>query len=42
VHELSFAEAAYLATLPKAPNNYNPFRQKDRALERRNWCSTRW
>src|SRR5437773_1052594 len=37
VHELSIAEAAYLATLPKAPNNYNPFRQKDRALERRNW-----
>src|ERR1041385_7605670 len=37
VHELSIAEAAYLATLPKAPNNYNPFRQKDRAVERRNW-----
>ena len=37
VHELSIAEAAYLAALPKAPNNYNPFRQKDRALERRNW-----
>ena len=30
-------EAAYLAALPKAPNNYNPFRQRDRALERRNW-----
>src|SRR3954462_4667176 len=37
VHELTVAEAAYLATLPKAPNNYNPFRQKDRAVERRNW-----
>jgi penicillin-binding protein 1A len=37
VHELNIAEAAYLAALPKAPNNYNPFRQKDRALERRNW-----
>ena len=37
VHELSIAEAAYLAALPKAPNNYNPFRQRDRALERRNW-----
>jgi penicillin-binding protein 1A len=37
VHELTIAEAAYLATLPKAPNNYNPFRQKDRAVERRNW-----
>jgi penicillin-binding protein 1A len=37
VHELSIAEAAYLAALPKAPNNYNPFRQHDRAIERRNW-----
>src|SRR3981189_2098362 len=37
VHELSIADAAYLATLPKAPNNYNPFRQRERALERRNW-----
>src|SRR5881398_3679386 len=37
VHELTIAEAAYLAALPKAPNNYNPFRQHDRALERRNW-----
>src|SRR4029079_15917362 len=31
VHELSPAEAAYLAALPKAPNNYHPFRQRDRA-----------
>ena len=37
VHELTVAEAAYLAALPKAPNNYNPFRQRDRAIERRNW-----
>src|SRR6188768_1546448 len=37
VHELTVAEAAYLAALPKAPNNYNPFRQRDRAVERRNW-----
>ncbi|MEX2036893.1 MAG: transglycosylase domain-containing protein, partial [Xanthobacteraceae bacterium] len=37
VHELTVAEAAYLAALPKAPNNYNPFRQYDRAIERRNW-----
>ena len=34
VHELSVAEAAYLAALPKAPNNYHPFRQRERALER--------
>ena len=35
--ELSVAEAAYLAALPKAPNNYHPFRFTDRAIERRNW-----
>ena len=37
VHELTIAEAAYLAALPKAPNNYHPFRQRERAIERRNW-----
>jgi penicillin-binding protein 1A len=37
VNELSVPEAAYLAALPKAPNNYHPFRQRERALERRNW-----
>ncbi len=37
VHELTLAEAAYLAALPKAPNNYHPFRQTQAALERRNW-----
>ena len=41
VHELSIAEAAYLAALPKAPNNYHPFRHPDRALERRNWVIDR-
>ncbi|MCB1496168.1 MAG: penicillin-binding protein 1A [Bauldia sp.] len=41
VHELTLAEAAYLAALPKAPNNYNPFRHPDRALERRNWVIDR-
>ncbi|PCJ71136.1 MAG: penicillin-binding protein [Rhodobiaceae bacterium] len=35
--ELSLAEAAYLAALPKAPNNYHPFRRRDRAIARRNW-----
>jgi penicillin-binding protein 1A len=33
-------EAAYLAALPKAPNNYHPFkseRTRTRAIERRNW-----
>jgi penicillin-binding protein 1A len=41
VHELSIAEAAYLAALPKAPNNYHPFRQRERALERRNYVVDR-
>ena len=41
VHELTLAEAAYLAALPKAPNNYNPFRHYDRAVDRRNWVIDR-
>jgi penicillin-binding protein 1A len=41
VHELTVAEAAYLAALPKAPNNYHPFRFPDRAVERRNWVIDR-
>jgi penicillin-binding protein 1A len=35
--ELSLDEMAYLAALPKGPNNYHPFKHKDRAIERRNW-----
>jgi len=41
VHELSLAEAAYLAALPKAPNNYHPFRYPERAKERRDWVIDR-
>jgi penicillin-binding protein 1A len=41
VNELTIADAAYLASLPKAPNNYHPFRQRERALERRNWVIDR-
>ncbi|HZL30169.1 MAG TPA: penicillin-binding protein 1A [Pseudolabrys sp.] len=41
VNEITIPEAAYLATLPKAPNNYNPFRFRERALERRNWVIDR-
>ncbi|WP_336799660.1 penicillin-binding protein 1A [Kaistia sp. MMO-174] len=41
VHELTLSEAAYLAALPKGPNNYNPFRYADRAIERRNWVIDR-
>ncbi|TIO33229.1 MAG: penicillin-binding protein 1A, partial [Mesorhizobium sp.] len=37
VNELTVAEAAYLASLPKGPNNYHPFKHADRAIERRNW-----
>ncbi|AGK57221.1 penicillin-binding protein 1A [Hyphomicrobium denitrificans 1NES1] len=35
--DLTIEECAYLAALPKGPNNYHPFRQKARATERRNW-----
>jgi penicillin-binding protein 1A len=41
VNELTVPEAAYLASLPKAPNNYHPFRQRERAIERRNWVLDR-
>ena len=41
VNELTIQEIAYLATLPKAPNNYHPFRFRERALERRNWVIDR-
>src|SRR5262244_1823004 len=41
VHELTLAEAAYLAALPKAPSNLHPFRQRERALERRNYVIDR-
>lgn len=35
--ELTVAEAAYLAALPKAPNNYHPTRRHEAAVGRRNW-----
>jgi len=41
VNELTVPEAAFLAALPKAPNNYHPFRQRERAIERRNWVLDR-
>jgi penicillin-binding protein 1A len=41
VSELTLPEAAYLAALPKAPNNYHPYRFPDRAVERRNWVIDR-
>ena len=36
VHELTINEAAYLAALPKGPNNYHPYRKTQAALSRRN------
>ncbi|MBE6459267.1 MAG: penicillin-binding protein 1A [Alphaproteobacteria bacterium] len=35
--ELTLEEAAYLAALPKGPNNYNPKTKYDAAIARRNW-----
>ena len=37
LNELSLAQMAYLAILPKGPSNYNPDRFADRAIARRNW-----
>jgi penicillin-binding protein 1A len=39
--KLSIAQDAMLASLPKAPNNYDPYRQPQAALERRNWVIDR-
>ena len=41
VHELTVPEAAYLAALPKAPTSLNPYRQRERAIERRNYVVDR-
>jgi len=41
LNELTLADCAYLATLPKAPSNYDPFKYPDRAVARRNWVIDR-
>jgi penicillin-binding protein 1A len=41
IQELTVAEAAYIAALPKGPNNYHPFRQRKAAIDRRNWVIER-
>ncbi len=41
LNELTIGEAAYLASLPKAPNNYNIKRNHAAALDRRNWVVDR-
>ena len=35
--QLSLEECAFLAALPKAPNNYHPIKKKNSAINRRNW-----
>ena len=39
--ELTLPEAAFLAALPKGPNNYNPFRFPEAAKGRRDWVLDR-
>lgn len=39
--ELELHEIAYLAALPKGPNNYHPTKHYDAALARRNWVIDR-
>jgi penicillin-binding protein 1A len=41
VNELTVAEAAYLAAMPKAPGALHPVRNHDRAVERRNYVIDR-
>jgi penicillin-binding protein 1A len=37
LNDLSIEEMAFMASLPKGPNNYNPIKFPQRALDRRNW-----
>jgi penicillin-binding protein 1A len=37
LEDLTLAEAAYLAALPKEPSNLHPVRNRERAVERRNY-----
>ena len=41
INELELHEIAFLAALPKAPNNYNPITKYEKAIERRNWVIDR-
>jgi penicillin-binding protein 1A len=41
VHELTIAEAAYLAALPKAPSDLHPFRNSSGSIARRNYVIDR-
>ena len=37
INDLSLAQMAYLATVPKGPDNYHPIRRKANAIARRNY-----
>ena len=41
LNELNIEEIAYLAALPKGPNNYHPKRKYEAAVGRRNWVLDR-
>ena len=41
IYDLQLHEIAFLASLPKAPNNYNPKTNYRKAIERRNWVIDR-
>lgn len=41
LEEITIPEAAYLAALPKAPNNYHPFKKRERAITRRKYVINR-
>ncbi|WP_343070150.1 penicillin-binding protein 1A [Bartonella phoceensis] len=41
VNDLTLEQCAYLAALPKGPANYDPFRNTQRAINRRNWVIDR-
>ena len=41
IYDLELHEIAFLAALPKAPNNYNPKKNYFKAVERRNWVIDR-
>ncbi|GLH89224.1 penicillin-binding protein [Bradyrhizobium sp. SSBR45R] len=41
VDELTISEASYLAALPKMPGSLHPIRNRDRAIERRNYVVDR-
>ena len=41
MNELTLDEMAFLAALPKGPNNYHPIRKPEAAKERRDWVLLR-